>query len=82
MLRFLWWKIERQTPIPIGGVRALNEAVVDLQDRVDKLERHRAKVAVKTIKEEESETEVEKVLDEIPQLRDIVTKGVEGIPDW
>jgi len=55
-------KIEWGLGRVIGGIGPLNEAVVDLQRRVNDLEKHQVRVKERTVKEEETENEIEEIL--------------------
>lgn len=70
-MRFFGFEIVRLKGMPVGGVRELNPALVDLQTRVNRLEHHRKSVAVKTEKELSDEEEIQAILrgDQVPDRR-------------
>ena len=56
------FEIVRRSGTSLGGLREHEAALVDLQERVGRLEHHRKSVAVKTDKELSDEEQIQKIL--------------------
>jgi len=61
-MRFFSWEITRVTGMQVGGHRAHDEHIVACEKRLDKLEHHTDRVAVKSDDPPELQTEIARLL--------------------
>ena len=61
-MRFLVWEIKRQTQMSIGGIRALNDAVLELQKRMVKVEGNRKFKEIKEVQDAKTQDEITEIL--------------------